>query len=82
MPTEMGCRIEPVVLYVPLLDEGTSVFRPTTGEALGDRRYRVLPVPGYSEELKRWEFVPGSIVECYLENHSDGNVLVARKQVL
>ena len=45
-----------VEIYVPLLNEGTDVCRPTTGLPLGDMRYQVLPAPGYNAETEDGSF--------------------------
>jgi hypothetical protein len=52
------------VVYVELLNEGTSVMRPTNAEVLGDNRYRLLPTERYDPEVEEWEFLPESIVRC------------------
>jgi hypothetical protein len=65
-------------IYVPLLNEGTDVIRPTRGRPLGEMKYEVLPVPGYSPSLEEWQFPPGTIVKCVLEKHGGREVLVAR----
>lgn len=70
-----------VEIYVPLLNEGTDVCRPTTGLPLGEMRYRVLPTPGYTADAEEWEFPPGSVVECKAEKRGNRDVLVARKMV-
>jgi hypothetical protein len=68
-------------IYIPLLNEGTNVFRPTRGLPLGAMRFQVLPTPDYSPELETWEFSPGSIVECKIENWSGQEVMVARSRL-
>jgi hypothetical protein len=46
-------------IYMPLIGEGTDVWRPVTAEELGDRRYRVVGRRPTDEE---WAFVTGAIV--------------------
>lgn len=51
-------------IYIRLLDEGTTVYRPTGAEELGDGIYRVLATPDYDTEDETWEFPPGTLVRC------------------
>lgn len=47
------------VLLMPLLNEGTDVWRPVTAQPLDDGTYRILgPMP----DDEKWTFAPGSIV--------------------
>jgi hypothetical protein len=75
--TASSTRIVPI--YVPLLNEGTSVVRPTQGVKLGDHVYRVLPTRDYDPDDEEWEFPPGSVVECAREVRSGQEILVARR---
>lgn len=68
-----------VQIYMPLLDEGTSVIRPTYGELVGKNTFIVLATQDYSSEDENWLFPPGTIVECEEEIWSGKKVLVARK---
>src|SRR5262249_35012108 len=67
------------VIYVPLLDEGTPVVRPTQGAPLGGGLYRVLVTPDYDPENEHWMFPPDSVVRCVLETRSGGQILVAKE---
>jgi len=67
-----------VDIYIPLLNEGTDVIRPTKGMRLGERQFKVLPTQEYAAELEEWQFPPGSIVTCAIETHGGEKVLVAR----
>lgn len=64
-------------IYIPLLDEGVAVVRPTQGEPLGDDVYRVLPTDDYDPNDEHWEFPPGSVVTCRRETRDGDEVLVA-----
>ena len=55
---------ETVVVYVPLLDEGTPTLRGTQAIPLGKDLYKLLPTSDYDPEDETWEFLPGSIVQC------------------
>lgn len=63
------------VLLMPLLNEGTDVWRPVSAELLDDGTYQILgPMPDDEE----WTFAPGSIVAGQLRTFDDGqNRLVA-----
>jgi hypothetical protein len=66
-------------IYVYLLNEGVDVWRPTTGQRVGDNVYRILPTEKYDPEGEEWEFPPGSIVRCEHQIFSDGRHLVAKE---
>lgn len=72
-------NIEPVVVYVQLLDEGTYTYRPTSAEPIRGKIYRLLPTVGYDPEDETWEFAPGSLVECEKQRLKVGDVLLAVK---
>ena len=80
MSGETAFSTDVLTIYVPLLNEGTSVVRPTQGIKLGENVYRVLPIEDYDPSDEAWEFPPGSVVECNLENRAGHDVLVARKK--
>jgi hypothetical protein len=65
-----------VTVYVKLLDEATDVWRPVPAEALGQRRYRLLPTDKYDPEDETWEFLPGTDAVCEPRQLSDGIHLV------
>jgi hypothetical protein len=58
-----------VVIFMPLLGEGTDVWRPVEAEQLPDGRYRLL---GEVPEGETWAFAPGSTVNCSRKVFSDG----------
>ncbi len=66
-------------IYIRLLDEGTEVFRPTSGERVGNALFKVLPTSNYNPQDEKWEFVPGSLVECEKRKLEGEEVLVAVK---
>jgi hypothetical protein len=51
----------PETIYVPLLDEGTDVWRPVEGMRLAENVYMVL---GVVPDDETWAFPPGSRVRC------------------
>lgn len=70
------------MIYVPLLDEGTTVVRPTQGAPLGGGLYRVLATSGYDPNDEHWEFPPGSVVRCVPEVRGGDRIMVARELVV
>jgi hypothetical protein len=69
------------VIYIPLLDEGTEVVRPTLGVPVGGNLYRVLATPTYNPDDEHWKFPPGSIVRCFPEMRDGDEVLVAQELI-
>ena len=80
MSAETASSTSALTIYVPLLNEGTSVVRPTQGVKLGESVYRVLHTKDHDPNDEEWEFAPGSIVECFPETRSGQELLVARKR--
>jgi hypothetical protein len=68
-------------IYVPLLDEGVPVVRPTRGKPVEAAQFLVLPTPDYDPEVEVWQFLPGSVVKCVLECHDGSEILVARELI-
>jgi hypothetical protein len=58
-------------IYVPLLDEGTPVWRPVVASHEGGDCYRILSTND-SPDDERWEFRTGEVVRCTLRTLSDG----------
>jgi hypothetical protein len=56
-------------IYVPLLNEGTPVWRPVEATALTGNKYRVEGEPPGDEE---WAFARGSVVRCEWLTFSGG----------
>jgi hypothetical protein len=72
---------ETQIIYIPLLDEGVSVWRPTKGINLGNDTYKVVATENYNPKIEEWKFPPNSIVECTLELWKNEKILVAKKLV-
>jgi hypothetical protein len=81
MSEAMGSSTETSEVYVPLLDEGTDVRRPTRAVPCGEQRYRLLATEDYDPDDEHWSFPPGSIVECHFEDVEGRNVLVAHAKI-
>jgi hypothetical protein len=61
------------VLFMPLLNEGTEVWRPVAVEPLSNGTYKILgPIP----EDEEWAFPPGSIVGSLLRTFNAGDELL------
>jgi hypothetical protein len=61
---------EMTIIYVPLLDEGTSVWRPVSAERLSKDTFRIAgPMP----DDEQWAFTPDSIVTVAHRHFADGN---------
>ena len=67
------------VIYIPLLEEGVPVLRPTQGQRVQKGGFLVLATSDYDPDTEVWEFPPGSVVTCVPENHEGVEILVARK---
>ncbi len=65
-------------IHIPLLNEGTVVYRPTLGLKIGINLYKVLPTQDYEASGEQWEFPPGSTVECVVESRGGSDVLIAK----
>lgn len=81
MSAETASSTSTVVLYVPLLHEGTDVLRPTTGLVLGPDTVQILATKDYDPTIEEWQFPPGSTVKCVAEVRSGREVLVARYRI-
>jgi hypothetical protein len=56
------------IVYVPLLDEGTTVSRPTQARHIQADLFEILPTPDYNPDDEHWQFLPHSIVQCAKQN--------------
>ena len=81
MSVQMDSSINAIEVFVPLLNEGTNVLRPTTGLLLDGNVIQVLPTADYDPTVEEWEFPPGSKVACVTETSGNRTVLVARRRV-
>lgn len=72
---------EALEVFIPLLNEGTDVLRPTTGLFVGREVVRVLATPDYDPDVEEWEFPPGTEVRYVSEVRDGREFLVARERV-
>jgi hypothetical protein len=68
-------------IFVYLQEEGTDVWRPTLGRKIGHMVFEVLATSDYEPEDEKWQFVPGTIVECEKRILNGATVLAAVRQV-
>lgn len=53
---------EPTLVYVRLIGEGTTTFRPAKAEPIGPGTVRLLEPHDFDPDDEDWEFKPGSLV--------------------
>lgn len=68
-------------IYIPLLEEGTNVLRPTQGIIIDKNVFIVQETSDYDPDEEKWLFPPGSMVECREEVRAGEHILVARKVI-
>ena len=67
------------IIYMPLLNEGTDVWRPVSATPIAGGSFRVEgPVP----EGETWAFAPGAIVRCAPRTFDGGERRVAAVEIL
>ena len=82
MSAETVSSTELVEIYIPLLNEGTDVLRPTKAIVLGSDCVQVLATTDYDPTIEDWQFPPGSKVRCVSELRGDRKLLVARNRIV
>ncbi|MGB8363611.1 MAG: hypothetical protein ACLQUZ_15490 [Rhizomicrobium sp.] len=60
--------MDEVTVFMPLLDEGTIVWRPVQALHLGRDHYRII---GNVPADEKWTYEPGSIVRCEHKTFAD-----------
>lgn len=63
-------------IYMPLLDEGVSVWRPVEAAREVDGSFRIVSVNDDPED-EHWRFSTGELVRCEMRALSDRTALVA-----
>jgi hypothetical protein len=82
MSAETASSTNTVELFIPLLNEGTDVLRPTQGLLLEAGVVQVLATTDFDPTVEEWEFPPGSKVRCVVETRGDRKLLVARHRLV
>jgi len=62
-------------IYVALVNEATSVWRPVDAVRVADDTFRIAADEVPTDE--QWEFAPGATVRCEQRELSEGSSLVA-----
>ncbi len=70
-----------ITVYVRLLGEGATVFRPTLGESIGPQTVRLLPTADYDPSDEEWEFPPETMVRVEARLLEGCSALVATSVV-
>jgi hypothetical protein len=77
MSAVTASNIDTSRVYVRLLGEGTTVFRPSPAEFLAPDKVRLVAPPDYDPEDEDWEFKPGSVVRVEQRQLEGSEALVA-----
>jgi hypothetical protein len=67
-------------IYVALLNEGTSVWRPVAAIPVGDGMYQIVSENDDPED-EQWEFSTGDVVLCVSRTFGNGSGLVAVRRI-
>ncbi len=62
--------LEMATIYMPMLNEGTEVWRPVEASHIAEETYRVEGQVPADEE---WAFSPGTLVHCEWKTFSGGD---------
>lgn len=68
------------IIYMPLIGEGVSVWRPVSGKKIRTDIYKILPYD-YDPSVEEWEFPPGTCVVCEIRRMDVGLVKLAVRKV-
>jgi len=68
-------------IYIALLDEGLDVWRPANAWRTAGKCYIVLRPDEYDPDLERWQFPPGSVVECETRQSGGASILAATRLI-
>ena len=77
MSEAMGFLTDARLVYLPLQGEGTEVYRPTRAVPRGGMTFELLATDDYDPEDETWEFAPGSVVVCRVEQRGQSPALIA-----
>jgi len=65
------------IIYIPIDDEGTEVWRPMWADRIDDLTYHIKSFPSYDPTDENLRFKTGEFVTCGKRRLSDGQYLVA-----
>lgn len=63
-------------IHIPLLDEGTDVWRPVQAKQLEYNLF-LIPEDTVIPDGEKWQFKPGSVVYCVETDPSGEKILIA-----
>jgi hypothetical protein len=66
-----------MIIFIPLLEEGVPVSRPTEAIRIEDMKFLVLPTANYDVDEEIWKFPPGTTVKCVSKNVDGKEILIA-----
>lgn len=72
----MTIPFQTTTVYVYLPDEAVDVWRPVSAEHIREDIYRIVGEAPFPEDEK-WEFMPGQLVRCRMQQLFEGEFLVA-----
>jgi hypothetical protein len=61
-------------IFVQLLNEGTTVFRPVMAEKIHGNIYKILSDQEHNPEIEVWQYLPGQTVEVEEKSGSSRDV--------
>jgi hypothetical protein len=70
--SKAGELAQPITVYVQLMGEGTTVYRPTQATPVGSGLVRLLATEDYDPDDEDWEFKPRSVVKIQKHVFSGG----------
>lgn len=75
------CNYRIQEILVRLLNEGTDVYKKAKGLCINPRTFILLKPNDYDPDDEDWEYKPGSIIECVIEEHGGKEYMVAAKMI-
>jgi hypothetical protein len=66
-------------IYVALLDERVDVWRPVAARRLANGAYLILE-QDYDRATETWQFEPGTVVRCRVENRNGRQITIAKEK--
>ena len=68
------------IIYLQLLGEGTTVYRPVPASKLSEGLYKISENEIFDPDDEEWEFLPGTVVKVEQRILEGETVLVAVKE--
>jgi hypothetical protein len=77
--TEPIHQMQPVKIFVPLLNEDTDCWRPANAKAHGEDVFEILGIIPAGGE---WQFAPGMRVRCRPKQFADGSAALVAYELV